>query len=235
MIINNGQGSYNTTVTGALDGDPCNFESFTLGEAGIYPVGAENTPTVAKGLTSGTYTSLTSSGAQFAFQSFTANNALLLNSGLSATLTLTNPSAVSTLTIFGTTAGGSSSSSVLLTFSDASTSLYTLADNTGIGRDWFQPDASTALAIGGRLSNRGEDAYTNLFYEENASISLFESLLTLSAADQAKTLSSLTFTHTSGGTLAVMGVSGEVIPVPEASASAMLLLAGLTGLRRRRR
>lgn len=60
-------------------------------------------------------------------------------------------------------------------------------------------------------------------------------MLILSAADQAKTLSSLTFTHTSGGTLAVMGVSGETIAVPEPSASAMLLLAGLTGLRRRRR
>lgn len=233
MVINNGQGAYNTTVTGTLDGGPGNFEGYTFGEAGTYPIGAANTPTVVSGLHTGTYTSLTGSGAQFSFQSFTASNALLLTNGLSATLTLTSPARLSSLAIFGTTAGGGSSSNVVLNFSDSTTSLYTVANGTGVGRDWFQPDASTALVVGDRISNRSEDAYSNLFYQQNSSISIYESLFALSAADQGKTISSITFTNTGGGTLALMAVSAQAVPEP--SAAAMLGLAGLAALRRRRR
>lgn len=233
IILNNGQGAYNTTVTGTLDGGPGNAEGYTFGEAGTYPVGATNTATVVSGLHSGIYTSITGSGAQFTFQSFTASNALLLNNSLSATLILGTPAAYSSLALFGTTAGGSSSASIQLNFSDATSSLYSIDSGTGIGRDWFQPDATTALTVGDRLSNRSEDGYTNLYYQQNSAISLYESLLTLGAADQAKTISSITVTHTGGGTLAVMALSGQAVPEP--SAAAMLAgLAGLTALRRRR-
>lgn len=242
MIINNGQGAvYSGTVTGTLDGGPNNFEGYTFAEAGTYPVYVETegqppvtVPTSVSGVSSSLYTSATGDGSTFQLQPFTSNNALLLNGNDVGTLTLAVPSSLSVLALYGTTAGGPTSASVTLTFSDLSTSTYTITNGSGITADWFNNgDNTAALVVGDRLSNRSEDGYTNLFYQQNDSISIYESSIALNTEDQGKLITSIGITNTNGGTLAVMAVSGQV--VPEASTASLIATCGLVGLLRRRR
>jgi hypothetical protein len=235
MIINNGQGAYNNTVTGTLDGGPNNVEGFTFGEAGTYPLQPDNTPQIVSGVNTGVYTSGTGSGASFQFQDPTSVNALLLNGGDTGTLTLNTPTALTTLALYGTTSGGPTAADVTLTFSDLSTRTFTISEGTGITADWFNNGSNTAaLIVGDRISNRSDDAYTNVFYQADGSISIYESLYTLNGDDQGKLLTSVSINNTEGGTLAIMAISGDAA-VPEASTVALLGACGALGLLRRRR
>ncbi|WP_193213614.1 PEP-CTERM sorting domain-containing protein [Luteolibacter marinus] len=232
IVINNGGGPYNTTVNGTMDNGPGGFDNWTFAEEGTYPVGGDNTPTFVSGLTTGTHTSAT--GSQFVFQSFDSDNALLLPGSASGLLTLAAGGSYSTLALFGSTSGGPTSASVTVMFSDLTSSVYTIANQTGIGRDWFNyTPAELGYAVGARLSNRGEDGYTNVHYQENSNISIHESLITLSAADQAKTITAISITNTGGGNLAVMALSGQAVPEP--SSICLLGVFGLLGMVRRKR
>ncbi len=234
-VVMNPSTPYSETVNGTLDGGPGNFEGYTFGEAGTYFLQPDSAPITVSGLTGSVYTSATGSGAAFQFQSFTQSNAVLLTgptgSQPTGTLTLETPTSLTTLALYGTTSGGSTSASVTLNFSDSTTSIYTVASDTGIGRDWFSGNADArALVVGDRVSNRSEDGYTNVFYQQNSAISIHESLFVLSAEDQAKTIDSITLANTGGGRLAIFAISGEVVPEPS-----ILGFLALTGLLARRR
>ena len=232
IVINNGGGPYNTTVNGTMDNGPGGFDNWTFAEQGNYPTGAENTDTFVSGPSAGIHTS--ASGSMFVFQSFDGNNALLLPGSASGLLTLDAPGAYSTLALFGSTSGGATSATITLNFSDLSSSIYLIDNQTGIGRDWFNATpAELAYSVGARVANRGEDGYTNLHYQQNDNISIHESLLTLTSGDQAKMISSISITNTGGGNLAVMGLSGQAVPEP--SVAGLLGIFAILGIVRRRR
>ena len=230
-IVINGAGPYNTSVTSTMDGGIGSIENNTWVEAGNY-LDENGAPASFLGLTAGTKTSLTGNGT-FTFQDFTGNNALLLTSGLSSTLVLDSPNSFATLALYGCTGSGPTTATITLTFSDSSTSNYLVASGTGIGTDWFNESADKALEVGARASNKSEEGYTRLFYQENAVIGINETFLTLTPADQAKTLTSVQITNTLQGTMAVFAISGELIP--EVSTSTLIAAFGVLGLVRRKR
>lgn len=233
MVIEVGSSPFNTSVTGTMDGGFGQPEGWTWVEQGLYPVwdgsqGVPNTP--VKGLVAGTHNSLTGNGT-FEFQPFDANNALGLDGGTpSGTLTLTAPAQYATLALYGACSYGGKSATITLTFDDATTSDYAVANGTGIGTDWFNTNADVAFDVGGRCSNKSEEGYTILFYHENSAIHINETFLTLSPADSAKMLASVTVTEPDGDRMSVLAISGEQVPEP---ASLVLLSAGLLLFRRR--
>lgn len=241
IIFDNSSGTYNQSINGTLDNGPGNINGYSYYQSGSYPLqpsASDIKDLSSTGVHAGTYISSTGSGNSFAFQSVTANNALLLNNTNSGTLTLASSISLSSLALYGTTGGGASAASVVLNFSDGSTSLYTIAGSSGITRDWFKPtdgsgDSQVALAVGGRVSNRGEEGYTTLYQQMNDRISIYESILAITPADQLKLINSVTITNTGGAHLAVMALSGTAVPEP--SSLALVAICGAAGLVRRRR
>ena len=70
----------------------------------------------------------------------------------------------------------------------------------------------------------------------NGNPNLYEEDVTLSAADQAKTLSSIAFTYDRGAnTVNILAISGNPAGVPEPAPAALAGAAGLGLLARRRR
>lgn len=235
-MVHNGSGPYAAAVSGTMDGGfgiggAGHFEDYTWVEAGTY-LNPDLNPQTIPGLVAGTHSSLTGNGT-FTFQDFSANNAIGLNGGETATLFLDTPASYSQIALFGASAQGSKTVTVTLNFTDFSSTEHFVASGTGIGTDWFNTNGDRAMEVGSRASNRGEDGNVSLFLTEDTRIAINESLFTLSAADQLKTLDSVTITNTGGDRLSVLAISGQTVPEP--SSVALLGLGGLALMLRRRR
>ena len=234
MVINH-PAPFDASVTGTMDGGFNQVENQAWVEEGLYTVwdGSMGVPdTFVEGLVAGTHSSLTGNGT-FEFQDFSSNNVVGLDGGQSGTLTLDSPAAYSSIALYGASGFGAKTADVLLTFADSSTTLLQVASGTGIGTDWFNTNADKAFEAKGRASNKSEEGYTILFYQQNDIIGINESYFTLSAADQAKALTSVTITNTGGDRMAVFAISGQ--PVPEPATLVLVGIGSLTavGLRRR--
>lgn len=255
-IFFSGPGPYgNAAVTGTLDNGPNNFNGYSFYESGTYSVWNGTTGVTTDlsttGVNSGVYVSaaVAGNGNTFQLQSFTENNALLLNSSQFGTLTLDSPVALAKLALYGTTGAGNTNATLVFNFVGGTQSTYTIGQASGITRDWFTPllnaeatnaadvqlaQDQVALVVGGRLSNRSEDGFTNLFHQSSTRISIYESVINLTPEDQLKQLESVTITNSgTGGRLAVMALSGEAVPEP--SSMALIALCGAAGMLRRRR
>lgn len=224
MVINH-PAPFNLSITGTMDGGLGQVENQAWVEEGEYPVwnGTEGVPTFVEGLVAGTHSSLTGNGT-FAFQDFSGNNAVALDGGQSGVLTLTNPAAYRSIALYGAAGFGGKQVDILLTFADNSTALFQ-EDGEGIGTDWFNNAPDKALEVKGRASNKSEEGYTILFYQQNDAISINESFFTLAASDQSKLLNSVTITNNGGNRMVVFALSGEQIPEPTS-----LVLVGLCGI-----
>lgn len=236
MVLNQ-PAPYNLSVDSTMDNGFGNIENWTWVQAGTYNVwnGSAGVATVLPGLVAGTHTSLTGNGS-FTFQNFTGNNVIGIDGGSpTGSLTPTTPAKYGRIALYGASGGGATSANVTLTFSDASTSTYAIASGTGVGTDWFDFDGSPSVAynVGARASNKSEEGYTILFAEQVDIISLYESVLVLTPADAAKTITNVGFTHTGGGLMTIFALSGEATPIPEPSTAA-LLGGGLFALAARR-
>ena len=224
LVINH-PSPYNLSITGTMDGGNYTVWDGTVGVP----------DTFVEGLVAGTHSSLTGNGT-FAFQDFSGNNVIGLDGGQSGVLTLTNPAAYKSIALYGASGFGAKTADILLTFSDASTTLFQItADQElkGIATDWFNSAADKAYEVKGRASNKSEEGYTILFYQQKDVIGIKESLLNLSAADQAKLLTSVSITNTGGDRMAVFALSGQ--PVPEPTTVGLLGLGSICVLAGRRR
>ncbi len=169
------------------------YESGLPGKSSGLPVG-------------GSFLSEVGDGTTFQFQSYTANNALLLNSsaGTTGTLTLSTSETYSRMAIVAHSASGGGSASVTFNFADGTT--WTTTYNAP---DWFN-NANFALSGTERISiNDGSTggAPTNpRFYQT-----------TIDLAGQLgsgnRPIASITFNQVaSAGATAVYAVSGEIAP-----------------------
>jgi hypothetical protein len=222
-MVLNGPGPFDTSVTGTMDGGFAQIENWTWVEKGTYtnPNGDSQD---YEGLVAGTHASLTGSG-NFEFQPFSANNVVGLNGGQSGTLTLDSPAAYSAIALYGASGFGAKTATITLNFDDSSTAIFNVDSGTGIGSDWFNSGADKAFEAKGRASNKSEELYTRLFYQQNDAIGINESYFTLSATDSAKLLESVTIQNTGGDRMVVFAISGQTIPEPTTAA-----LFGLAGV-----
>jgi hypothetical protein len=208
------------TVTGDVDGS----NSYWTG------VGYnDGTTTVSQGLPTTPFLSATGSGQTYKFQSFNAgtNNALR---GL-GTIMVT-PGDYTKLYLLGTGGGGNGIANVTLNFATGPSTTFTdgLENN-----DWG--NSATNIAISAQRTRPGtvEGQITS------GTWNMFESMLTLDSADQARTLVSISITSSSDGSGVpnVYAVDGTLVTPEPASLVALAGLGGmgLVGLviRRRRR
>jgi len=157
-----------------------------------------------------------------------SDNALKLNGD--ASLNLAAPSRFAELAVLGFSTNAQSSNGhgdVILHFSDGTTSDYA---NAFYAPDWFAGGPNVAYVAGSRVSlNTGD-------IDGNGSVpDLYYSLISLSPADMAKTVSSVEFTQPEGaGFSYVMAVSGTV-PEPAALVSMTVGCAFILLYIRRRR
>lgn len=152
---------------------------------------------------SGTFNSAQNAQRTYQLASYTSNNVLLLRSSsdnasggaTSGTLTFASQfqSNYSTLYVVGTTGSGTGTISYEVNYSDATKSTGTLNFP-----DWYlsSGSASSIRALGGL--NRVVRNTTSGF-ENGNNFNLFEAPITISAANQAKVISSIKFTWSGSG------------------------------------
>ena len=161
------------------------------------------------GATPRTFTSVFNPSVQFQFADYgspagRSNNALVVGNGISAPLNLTTPGSFQSIQFLETCQSGGTPNvttwHATLNFSDGSSTTLSSASDL----DWTIDNSHNALLNTGLVPHDGGSPYT-------ATLDLREYDYSLSAADQAKTLNSVTFTTTStvGGGLVVFGVSGQ--------------------------
>lgn len=180
--------------------------------------------------TGGSFTSACNSAVTFQLQPYTSNNAVTLSKSSSpATLTLTTPTAFTSLAFLCSATSGNTKWSATLNFSDGSNAKLDATDC-----DWLTSSGSNAITNAG-LVNRGE-AWAG-YYTGN--VYMFEHDWTLTAEQQAKKVTSITIAANSSnfGMLNFFAVSGEAVAVPEPSTTVILIpiVAGLLAYAWRKR
>jgi fibronectin-binding autotransporter adhesin len=137
--------------------------------------------------------------------SLASNNALYFTSATTQGLTLTTPERASTLQFLAGAQNGVTFN-VQINFSNGTTSTYTSAVTTGQWASFGGANDSNAAFVTPNVLNAGGAVEPN-FYAQ-----LCESDLTLTSADQAKTISSIYFTPTTsfGNSAEVYAISGDV-------------------------
>ena len=163
---------------------------------GGLPLSRALSATNLSGLTAGTI----APGSSYVLQPYTANNALQLGAQATGTLSLLTPGKFASINVLANSANGASTMSATLHFSDSSTDTISL----GSVSDWF---GGTPFYVGGM----GRYNVATGVFDGTATVAgtanprLYEIALPLSAADQLKTLTSITFQNT-----AVAGVANTI-------------------------
>ena len=185
-------------------------ENTTLGDFGtnndvdgagfiFYEAGSAGAP--QKGLPTGGSVVSSSNGIVYQLQPYTANNDIRLTPGNSVALTLSSPGSFERLHIADTGGSGAASFSFTLNFADSTTT--TVTGQTA--PDWFNNTPFIDSDFG--RANRNDGSFPNV----GGNPRLYETLYTLSAADSAKTLNSISFNSTGGGILNVFAVTADPV------------------------
>lgn len=188
---------------------------------------AENGFLSAVGLPStGLIPSATGSGVTYQLQSYTGDNALRMgnNSPASGDVNVIDGkySELHILATYGNGGSAGGTSDIVLHFSDASTSTYSGALYSP---DWYNPGAAKpGYAITGLDRVNGSSIDSG----HRTAFAMYETILSLSAADQGKILDSITFNNVdTRGVTNIYAVDGTFVPLPGAL---LLLGAGLVRL-----
>lgn len=179
-----------------------------------------------------TFTSGAGTGTQFQFQAYAGNNALLLDAGVSGTLSLALAESYTSLSFLSTGLNGAQPVSYSLNFLDGSSTsgTFTAPDNFNV--------AGAAISGFGRVS-RGDGGISAILDNPR----MYETQFSLSEADAAKKLVSIGFTNTSttfnqSKNAAIFALSGAAVagsPTPEPATLAVLGIGAAAVARRRRR
>ena len=114
---------------------------------------------------------------------YTGNNSLrMLAAGSSGTLTFVTPTAATKVYVIGTSGSGSSSVNATITFSDNSTQTATITLN-----DWY--DNSNFVVQGVGRVNRSNSSFDG----NTSNPRIYQSLITIDAANTAKPITSISF------------------------------------------
>lgn len=181
------------------------------------PYGLDITQTIA---------SAANVGTNYSLASFTGNNALLLASAQTGTLTFNTPIVLDKISILATSLGVPTATAKV-TFTDASFTDYPIAIP-----DW-NTSAGAAKAGIGRVAriDDGGGVLADAFDGDATKPNLFDCIINLSAADKLKLVKSITFSGITANT-AFFGVCGIVaagVPVaPTVNASTLITSTGFT-------
>ncbi len=189
----------NQRVSGAFD---------TVNQQAFFQVGMAS----AGGLpVNGSIKSATNTATLFLLQPATSTNALGLNPGQSGTISLTSPGSFSTLALFVNSSNGSSSFNVTLNYSNSTSTTFSGQSAS----DWFGGANSAIGSLGRYLLNTGT---FDTGSATGGNPNIYQVSLSLSTADQAKTLTSITIADTTATTanslFALWGVSGISATAP---------------------
>ncbi len=195
-----------------------NLVSWDWYENGAGGAGVPQGLPVNSGAAPRTFTSAFNSSVQFQLADYGStagrnNNVTIVTTGASATMMLATPGKFQSLQFLDTSQGDNNGVgtawNATLNFADGSQSTVSVANEA----DWTR-NGQIALPNTGLVQNNNSGYYNN-------QLSLFEHDFTLSAADQAKTLSSVTLntTASSGTGLAFFALSGQALVAGSYSAS----------------
>ncbi|XZF13068.1 GEVED domain-containing protein [Chitinophagaceae bacterium MMS25-I14] len=194
-VIANGSGTASTSTNNDVDGGGYAFMASSYNPSGtIFPT--QFLPST------GLLNSVATSGLSFQLASYSSNNDLRLSATTSSgTLTVTTPVSAGEVYILGTSGSGSSVADITVTFTDATTQVF-----TGISfNDWYNGTPYVVLGLG-RVSIATDNIDNNATNPR-----LYQAKLTLNAANYVKQIASISFTRTSasgaGSILNIMGVS----------------------------
>lgn len=203
-IANGTLASASTTTTTSMDASP--------GQV-LYAAGYSNPSGITKtgGVpASGNFTSVQDASRNYQLASYSGNNDLLLRSSsdnaaggaTSGTLSFATQyrSTYSILYVLGTTGSGTGSANYTVNFSDGTTATGTITFP-----DWYYT-GTTNVALGGlsRITR------SNNTFDTRNDFNLFELPITLSVANQSKTINSVAFSWSGSGSarINIFGVSG---------------------------
>jgi autotransporter-associated beta strand protein len=180
----------------------------------FYPSAAASLAGVGGGLpTNRVINSLVGGGSTFILQPYNANNVLFLTTGQSAPLTLINQGSFKSLNflVSATNGGAGVPTGVTLNFADGtstSTSITVL--------DWFNQTTNVAAQALGRFTFDNETFDTAAGTLGSNNPRMYQAAVTLSAADQLKTLQSITVQNNGTGAQAVgvFGLNGTSVGSP---------------------
>ncbi|KQR94442.1 hypothetical protein ASG01_00710 [Chryseobacterium sp. Leaf180] len=179
-VIANGAGLASVTTTSSID-DTGNGANFAY-----YSKDFQATPAPAYGLAvNGYYNSAVTSTPWLPvqLQSYSANNSLrMVAAGSTGTLTFATPTAATKVYVIGTSGSGSSSLNATVNFSDGTTQTASVTLS-----DWYSNNEFVVQGVGrvGRATNATEGTATNP--------KIYQSLITITAANQSKTITSISF------------------------------------------
>jgi hypothetical protein len=147
---------------------------------------------------SGLINSANTSGLSFQLAAYTANNSLRLATAGTGALTLTTPRTAGDVYVLASSGSGTSTMVVTVTFTDGTTQVFS---STSVG-DWYGGTGAAIVGLG-RVST-ADNTITNSTVDPR----LYEFRYTISAANIAKSVQSVSFNKTSTtGVLNVMGIS----------------------------
>lgn len=207
-VIANGIGTGLATTSGDVDG--VNYCFFANG----WQLTSANTPATTGLPATGLINSALTTGLTYQLGSFSANNDLRLATNTSGTLAFQAPyNAAQNLYVLAVTGSGSSTMSVQINFTDA-----TSQTATGIAvSDWY---GGTSTAITGfQRMNRTTNALDN----NTAPVgpNMYQYAIPILAANQAKQISSILVTRTAAvGATATLNVFAVSIELPPATCAA---------------
>lgn len=197
-VIANGVGDANTTTTGAVDAVDFAYLSKDFQASSAHPMMTYGLPTTGQFMTLVT----TTPGLTYQLGSYSATNSLkLIAANDSGTLTFATPTAAYNLYFLATGGSGTGVASATVNFSDGTAQSFSSLSIA----DWYG-GANAAIQGIGRVN------VTNNSLEDGGGINprIYQIALAISAANQSKTVQSVTFSKVSGsGLINIFGISAD--------------------------